>query len=165
MRPRRLRFMPLAALALALAAGCEEPRNVGSRKKAAAETPPPAKEEDTFIVGRRTTDIKQAEPELQKGAVVGSQRIVAKDPITLSGNAYVSMIGRTSVLQIEHTMNQYKAANDRYPKNLDEFMTEIIKANHLALPQLPYYQKYGYDEKDHKLIILEYPDLKNQVPR
>ncbi len=27
--------------------------------------------------------------------------------------------------------------------------------------QLPPYQKYGYDEKEHKLIILEYPDRKN----
>ena len=39
-------------------------------------------------------------------------------------------------------------------------MTEIIKANNIALPVLPYYQEYGYDEKEHKLIILEYPDRK-----
>ena len=41
-------------------------------------------------------------------------------------------------------------------------MNEIIKANNIALPQLPDYQKYGYDEKEHKLVILEYEDLKNQ---
>ena len=58
-------------------------------------------------------------------------------------------------------MDLYHAANDRYPKDFDEFMTEIIKANSIALPQLPPYQKYGYDEKEHKLIVLEYPDLKN----
>ncbi len=74
------------------------------------------------------------------------------------------MIGRTSILNIEHAVDLYHAANDRYPKDYDEFMTEIIKANNIALPQLPYYQKYGYDEKEHKLVILEYPDLKNQPP-
>ena len=41
-------------------------------------------------------------------------------------------------------------------------MTEIIKANNIALPKLPLYQKYGYDEREHKLIILEYRDLKDQ---
>lgn len=40
-------------------------------------------------------------------------------------------------------------------------MTVIVKPHGISLPQLPPYQKYGYDENEHKLIILEYPDLKN----
>jgi endoglucanase len=47
---------------------------------------------------------------------------------------------------------------------LVKFMSDIIKANNLALPLLPDYQKYGYDEKEHKLVILEYPALKNPAP-
>jgi hypothetical protein len=35
-------------------------------------------------------------------------------------------------------------------------MTEIIKANNIVLPKLPPHQDYAYDEKDHKLVILEY---------
>jgi hypothetical protein len=31
------------------------------------------------------------------------------------------------------------------------------------LPKLPYYQEYGYDPNQHKLIILEYPDRKAAV--
>ena len=63
-------------------------------------------------------------------------------------------------------MDLYHAENDRYPKDYDEFMNEIIKANNIALPQLPHYQEYGYDEKEHKLIILEYPELKDApLPR
>ena len=58
-------------------------------------------------------------------------------------------------------MDLYQAENDRYPKDYDEFMDEIIKANNIALPKLPHYQEYGYDEKEHKLIILEYPDRKS----
>jgi hypothetical protein len=30
---------------------------------------------------------------------------------------------------------------------------------------LPYYQEYGYDAPQHKLIILEYPDRKAQVQK
>jgi hypothetical protein len=36
-------------------------------------------------------------------------------------------------------------------------MAEVIKANNISLPKLPPYQEYTYDEKEHKLIILEYP--------
>jgi hypothetical protein len=156
------RFLVLILALFSLSLGCEEERNVGNKHKppAQAKAAPPKPE---FIVGRRTQDIRNAAPELQKGgATIATTKITAKDPITLQGNAYVTIIGRTSILSIQHAMDLYHATNDRYPKDHDEFMAEIIKANQIALPQLPYYQKYGYDEKEHKLVILEYPELKNQ---
>ena len=55
-----------------------------------------------------------------------------KDPITLQGNAYVTIIGRTSMMQIEHTLDLYYAQNEKYPANLKEFMDEIIKPNGIA---------------------------------
>jgi hypothetical protein len=178
-------LLSLAVCALWVAAGCEEvARNVQSRPKirAAAQTginvdidvedrsttqpqaqpqPKPRPQQSGPIIGQRTSEIRNAAPELQKGnAQVASTKIVKKDPITIVGNAYVSIIGRTSVLNIQHAMDLYKAANDRYPKDYDEFMTEIIKANNISLPRLPPYQAYGYDEKEHQLILLEYPDKK-----
>lgn len=166
MRPRRRpRFIALSALAPALAllaaAGCEEPRNVSGAKPAAPAPP----QEDKFIVGAKTQEIKNAEPELQKGAETASQKITAKDPITLVGNAYVTSVGRIAIDNIKHTMDLYNAENGRYPKDYKEFMDEIIKKNNIALPRLPHYQEYGYDEKTHQLIVLEYPDRKNQPPR
>lgn len=144
---------------IATAAGCEEERNPIAKAAPKAQAPTPS----GGIIGQRTQEVRNAAVELQKGgAQVGSTRIVARDPITLQGNAYVSIIGQTSILSIQHALDLYHATNDRYPKDYDEFMAEIIKANNLALPKLPPYQKYGYDEKEHKLIILEYPDLKNQ---
>ena len=164
-----------------IAPGCEEEtRNVGKRPETGAldqtgiavgldetaskpvQTKPPAPKQSGPIIGQRTTDIRNASKELnQGGAQVASPRIVAKDPITLQGNAYVSIVGRSSVLSIQHSMDLYHATNERYPKDLDEFMTEIIKPNGIALPQLPPYQKYAYDEKEHKLVVLEYEYLKN----
>jgi hypothetical protein len=178
----------LAVCALA-AAGCEEEtRHVASPTKPQAssnaaerlgiavgqdalEGPRPAPLSKTPgqagpILGRQTQDVRNAKTELEKGGgQVASTRIVAKDPITLQGNAYVSIIGQSSILSIQHAMDLYRATNGRYPKDYDEFMNEIIKANNIALPVLPPYQNYGYDEKEHKLIIIEYPALKEQPPR
>jgi len=121
----------------------------------------PAKPE--FIVGKRTNDIRNAQTELTKGkAQVASTRIVAKDPFTLQGNAYVSIVGRASMLNMQHAIDLFKAENDRFPKDYNEFMDVIIKANNIGLPTLPYYQEYAYNDKDHKLIIIEYPARKEQ---
>jgi hypothetical protein len=180
-----LPWLALAACTLA-AAGCEEEaRHVGSSRpetraldqtgvavgldteRPAAQARPQAPAKPEFIVGKRTQEIRNATTELQKGgAHVATTKITAKDYLTLQGNAYVTIIGRTSQMQIQHAMDLYHAENDRYPKDLEEFMNVIIKANNIALPMLPYYQKYGYDEKEHKLVILEYQALKDQpLPR
>jgi hypothetical protein len=154
---RRLVRLILGACALAFA-GCEdEPRHPIAKP----EAPSKQQEDPAPIFGERTQKVVDAAPALQKGdAKVASTKITAKDPITLVGNAYVTSIGRIAVLAIEDAVNKYHAANDRYPKDLDEFMTEIIKANNISLPKLPYYQEYSYDQKEHKLVVLEYPDRK-----
>jgi hypothetical protein len=163
-----------------VAPGCEEEtRNVGKKHETRAldqtgiavgldETAPaPVKAKTQVkqsgpITGQRTTDIRNANKEVnQGGAYIASPKIVAKDPITVQGNAYVSIVGRSSILSIQHAMDLYHATNERYPKDLDEFMTEIIKPHGIALPQLPPYQKYAYDDKEHKLVVLEYEYLKN----
>ena len=69
------------------------------------------------------------------------------------------------MLNMQHAIDLYQAENDRYPKDHNEFMEVIIKANNIALPKLPYYQEYAYDDKEHKLIIMEYPDRKEQPPQ
>lgn len=150
--------LPLVLVAI----GCEEPRHPGKKREEASappEAPAPYKPRD--VIGKTTQDIRAAEPEIkEEGAKVASPKIVAKDPILLTGNAYVTMIGKASILQIEHAMKLYQAANNRYPKDLQEFTDEIVKANGIRLPVLPYYQEYGYNEEEHKLVILEYPDRK-----
>ena len=147
----------LAVSTLALAGCAEEPRQ-GARKTAASSQ---SKKDNGPIFGRRTQKVIAAEPELETGkAKVASTKITAKDPILLIGNAYVATVGRSAVLAIEAAVNLFHANNDRYPKDLDEFMSEIIKANGIALPVLPAYQEYAYDAKEHKLVILEYPDRK-----
>jgi hypothetical protein len=177
MRPR-VCYPGLVGLALLfLAAGCEEPRHVGGPKAsppasapAAAPAPAPApvaaapeapKEvSHGEILGQRTQDIRPLTSEEQKKTEAAPTRITARDPITLSGNAYVVAIGQIAVGNIKHAMDLYHAENGRYSANYDEFMNEIIKKNNIVLPVLPSYQEYFYDEKEHKLQVREYPDRK-----
>ena len=159
MRSRR-RLPSLCVLTLALvASGCEEPKYVDGKPVTKAVPPPP---KDNFIVGKRTQDIgKFDRTEVTKqGGVVATQKITAKDPITLQGNAYVTMIGSISIGQMDQAVRLFQAENDRFPKDYQEFMDEIIKKNNIALPKLPFYQEYKYDEVNHKLLIIEYPEKK-----
>ncbi|HEY2157866.1 MAG TPA: hypothetical protein VGH33_19715 [Isosphaeraceae bacterium] len=164
-----LRLAPALALAIALALpGCDDAPppptpGVSSSPAPARPAPPPepakAELKPREILGKRTTDIRDAQKEMNSGsAVKAAPRKLGKDPITISGNAYVSIVGQSAVLTIKHDLDLYQAGHDgQYPKTYKEFMDEIIKPNNIALPTLPYYQEYGYDAPNHQLIILEYP--------
>ncbi len=153
--PRILTSLLIPALLVAV--GCEgEERTDGPRPVVKARK----------VIGERTQDVKKLETELKnEGGQVSDMKVVAKDPFTLSGNTYVSAVGRLSIDQITHALNLYKATNDRYPKDYEEFMAEIIRANNIALPQLPAYQDYAYDEKEHRLVVVEYPARKAELKR
>ena len=104
----------LAALGvLVFVPGCEEERNVGGPR--AAQKPA----EDHFIVGKRTREIKNAEPEVQAGkATVAVPKITSTDPITLPANAYVTIIGETSILHIQHALDLYYAETGAIPRTI-----------------------------------------------
>lgn len=146
------RYAVAALAALVFLTGCEEERTTSRPKIKLRQT-----------IGKGTQDIKDAKPELEHGgAKLATTKITAKDPITLQGNAYVTTIGKIGIMNIEHAIDLYHAEHDKYPKDLQEFMAEIIKANNIALPTLPYYQEWGYDAPNHRLVILEYPERKAQ---
>ena len=177
-RPRLCGFaMILGGLAV-VAIACDQPTRtklprsnatptpeVVSVDPAVVGTPSPAPEpvKPRPILGERTQDIRDAKDAAPAGGVVASQKIVAKDPILLVGNAYVSIVGQASMLNIQHAVDLYQATNGEYPKTYDEFMDQIIKANNIALPKLPFYQEYHYDVPTHSLVIYEYPDRKVQA--
>jgi len=117
------------------------------------------------VIGETTTDIRDLQNERNSGerVEVSDGKITATSPITISGNAYTSIVGRAAVLKIRHALDLYNALNGRYPESTEEFMAEIIEANNIALPQLPAYQEYAYDAENKRLVVLEYPDRKEQL--
>lgn len=58
--------------------------------------------------------------------------------------------------QIPHAIQLFEATNGRPLKSHQEFMTEIIQANRINLPELPQGHKYVYDPKK-KVLMIEQP--------
>jgi hypothetical protein len=171
--PRRPWPAPAIALGLALIlAGCDQPTgSTRPRTKlkpldevAEAPAPPPAPVAQPVapreILGKRTNDIRDMEKEKKAGGVIKEPRITAKDPILLTGNAYVSIVSQAASLNIKHALDLYQAETGAFPKDYPEFKAKIIDANNIALPTLPFYQEYAYDAANHKLVVMEYPDKK-----
>lgn len=50
-------------------------------------------------------------------------------------------------------MQLYQATNGHYPRNQQEFETQILQANNIKLPELPPGHKYVYDPKSHELMV------------
>ena len=105
------------------------------------------------IIGKKTQDIGEFDP--KAGAKVSDGKINATDPITAPLSAYGPIMERFSEIQITPVINLFHATEDRYPKDYDEFMEKIIKANNIKLPVLPGGKKYQYDVENHKLVVIE----------
>jgi hypothetical protein len=130
-------------LAFLLLSGCG-----GASAKQAAEKKP----EKKGIFGKKTQEIGKFDP--QANQVVSDQKIHATDPITAPLSAYGPMAEKVSIIAVEHAVNLFNATEGRFPKDYDEFMEKIIKANNIQLPVLPYGGKYQYDEKNHALVVV-----------
>jgi len=111
------------------------------------------KDRGKSIIHKTTQDIGKYEPEA--GLKVTDSKIDATDPVTAPLSAYRPMIQQISEIQIKHSLDIYQALNGAYPKDYDEFMSKVIKANNIQLPLLPENLAYQYDVENHKLIVVE----------
>ena len=111
------------------------------------------KKSDTNIVGKTTDDIGEFDPKAENKIVEPKVKIT--NPVTGALEAYGPAVQRISESEIAHALNFYNAEHDRYPKDYEEFMEQIIKANRIKLPVLPGKKKYQYDVENHKLIVVD----------
>jgi len=107
------------------------------------------------IIGKTTQSVGAFDP--NAGNKVSDSKIQASDPVTAPLSAYGPMLERISKTQIEAAVNLFHASEDRYPKDIDEFMEKIIKANNIQLPVLPGGKQYQYDVENHKLVVVDGP--------
>jgi hypothetical protein len=56
-------------------------------------------------------------------------------------------------VQIPQAMSLFKATEGRPPKDHNEYMEKIIKANNIRLPELPEGDLYRYDPKTEQLMV------------
>jgi len=132
---------------LALLAGCAD-----SLAKQVQKKP------NEGIIGKKTDDIKEFDPNAAK-QVVSDSKVKVDDPVLYAMQAYGPMIEQISTMYIDHAIDLFHASEDRYPKDYNEFMTRIIKENQIKLPVLPGGAKYAYDVEKHKLRIVKAMDM------
>lgn len=130
----------LGGLTIALVAGC-----VNSLENQAKKDP-------NSIIGRKTDKIEKFDPNAKQE--VSDSKVRADDPVLAPLQAYGPMVEQISKMYVEHAIDLFNASEGRYPKDYDEFMTRIIKANNIKLPVLPGGWKYAYDVPNHKLEVV-----------
>lgn len=133
------RWIGVIGVCAFLSVGCME-----SLEKQTAKSP-------NSIVGKKTQDIGKFDPTAKQQ--VSDSKINAS-PGTAAIGAYGPTMERISKIEIDHAINLFQAENGRYPKDYDEFMEKIIKANNIQLPVLPAKGQYKYDEENHALVVV-----------
>ena len=113
----------------------------------AVESPPPAAEQAP--AASVTVQQKVAVGVGKKGRGYGEGFVAT--PI---GSLFAASEKITFDIQIPHAMKLFKAQEDRPPKDHEEFMEKIIKANHIKLPELPDEHRYQYDPETEQLMVL-----------
>jgi len=106
------------------------------------------------VIGKTTDKIEKFDPNAPNQKVSDGS-FTYTDPITGPLNAYGPALERSFVPLINHDIAAFHALEGRYPKDYDEFMEKIIKANDRKLPVLPGSKKWAYDAKKHELIVVE----------
>lgn len=77
------------------------------------------------------------------------------NPITGALEAYGPLKQQISGLAITQAVELFRATEGRYPKDYDEFMSRVIKANQIRLPEPGKGLQYQYDVANHKLIVVK----------
>lgn len=95
-----------------------------------------------------------------KGGKVVDQKVEITNPITGPLEAFEPTKQKIAILQVEHAVNIFNAMEGRYPKDHDEFMEKVIKANQIKLPEPARGFSYQYDVDNHVLLVVEEPKKK-----
>jgi hypothetical protein len=115
--------------------------------------PPVVEKPKEGIIGKKTTDIGEFDPNQEKEADLS---VDTSSPLhAMTAGAYKNAAGRIAQLGIMQAVNLFNAEHGRYPKDHEEFMEKIIKANSMELPVLPGKLRYQYDVENHELKIVE----------
>jgi hypothetical protein len=111
------------------------------------------KKDPNSIIGKTTDKIEKFDPNAKQQ--VSDSKVRANDPILYPLQAYGPIMEQISKLNVDYAIRLYEAENGHYPKDYNEFMSGVIKPNHIRLPVLPAGAKYAYDEQNHKLLVIQ----------
>lgn len=128
-----------------------QPRSANS-----AEQPNPPTPAADANAAPANENLQKAEDVVTKPRDYGGGALMS--PITTPISEYFSMRSRIPLLQIKHDMDIYKAIDNRFPKNFEEFKSAILDPANIELPELPPGASYEYDNKSGELLVRDSGD-------
>ncbi len=150
------RVVVLVAVLPCIFAGCDESK---PKKSGAA-----VKSRET--IRKTTQNVLKLEDALAQGgtlATAGGEVGPDGGYLGTTAKAYRSSVAKLAEGQVQQMLQIYDIQNNGPIKNYEEFMEFIIKKDKpdgLALPMLPYYQEYAYDESNRQLVVVEFEQKK-----
>ncbi|MEZ6124326.1 MAG: hypothetical protein R3C49_14305 [Planctomycetaceae bacterium] len=91
----------------------------------------------------------------QPGQRVVDSKVEYTNPITGPLEAYDPMKQQIAELAIQQAVQVFYATEGRYPRDYDEFMSEVVRKNNVRLPELGVGKRYEYDVENHKLMVVK----------
>lgn len=91
------------------------------------------------------------------GNEVADTDVKITNPITGALEAYGPLKQQISGLAITQAVELFRATEGRYPKDYDEFMSRVIQANQIRLPEPGKGLQYQYDVENHQLLVVKTP--------
>lgn len=139
---KRCSTFALLCISVFLFAGCD------AQQADQAETKPKPKP----IFGQTTQDIGEFDPAAGEEVSDGKVKL---NLVTGAAGAYGPLVQKVSNIAVVKALNFFNAAEGRYPKDHEEFMTEVIKKNNIRLAMLPHGSVYKYDVENHELVVVK----------
>jgi len=127
----------------------------------------PAPVETRQTLGKTTQDVLELSKALGQGAVLAETSIQGNG-LEIASEAYRTQVGKAGTIAVQQKMNFHQAEHGELPATYDEFMARIIgkdQPDGIQLPMLPYYQEWAYDVQNRRLVVVEFPDKKEQRRR
>jgi hypothetical protein len=117
---------------------------------------------DSGILGKVTAEIVDAKKALadNPNLMILETSNLGGDPLTQGANSVIYVPSRILMLNMQNTLKQYKALNDKWP-NYEEFM-DIVKQNNIQFNMLKRWQMYGYDSDKGEMMILQDEAVKKE---
>lgn len=108
---------------------------------------------DSGIINKKTQDVGEFDAE-GEAQIADLQVKPSANPYASAG-AYGFAISEISKQTVQRALQFFQAEHGRFPKDHEEFMTQIIEKNNIQLPVLPGKRRYQYDVEKHELVVVE----------
>lgn len=149
--PDKPRRGPATGVAGQLAPVDQEGQPLGQRP--VSPPPPPEEQSQNANVPPPPPPPNTVQEEAQPG-VTGKGQDYGTGPIVTPVAIYFSIRERVVFnIQIPQALKLYKGLQGHAPKTHDEFMEKVIKANGIALPELPQDHRYLFDPETQELMV------------